>query len=207
MDSLIVRRNVMDNMNVGLRVNNVSTNRPLQIEKNAFFNCSLSAMELEAIRGGNVYCNWLYNCSSSSIRTGALFIRDMFRTDISRNEFRKAYYGIDLGSRVDSSVHIHHNYFNTMTYGMRFGLTAGENYASFPNFNDNCLLSITSYHILMEYCFVNDKDVDATNNYWSGLSGSSIPIFDDDENSLCPVVLTSPVLSSCPRSDVGYCRD
>lgn len=211
LDSLIFRRNVLDNMSIGLIASNVISQRPMLIEKNAFFNCSQSGMQLENVRGGAVYCNWLYNCAqidtSSTARTGALFLHNLFYTEIYRNEFRKAYYGIDLGSRVDSSVHIHHNFLYVLSYGMRVGMTLEGRYPSFPRFNNNCLQSITSYFILMESCFVNDEPIDATNNFWDGHNEDNVPIFDHDEEPLCPYVSLTPVLSSCPRTDVGVCGD
>jgi hypothetical protein len=140
--------------------------------------------------------------------TGALHIFNARDLEVDHNEFRTSLYGIDLGSRVDSSVHIHNNYFHLDTTAVYVGITPQSYGPSFPHFNYNCLQSIQRYHIQMSECLINTESIDATNNYWDGYSENGLRerfLYDHDDEARCPYVTVGTILPTCDRNEAGLC--
>jgi hypothetical protein len=212
MDSIIFRRNIANDVPVALQIGNVPVERPLLIERNAIAACNGFGMNLQSVHSGAVHCNWFYECGqldgSSTVPTGALHIFRATDLEVDRNEFRYSYYGVDLGSLVDSSVHIHNNYFYQLYTGLHVGYTPETIGPSFPHFNNNCLQRITRYFVHMDACLINIKPVDATENYWDGLSGTALQnkIYDREDDPHCLYyVNVETILPTCDRTQAGLC--
>ena len=209
MDSIIFRRNVTNSVPVVLQVINVPAERPMLIERNAISGSSKYGLDIQTVRTGAVHCNWFYDCGRTGTAgvTGALHIYKASDLEVDHNEFRKSLYGIDLGSQVDSSVHIRNNYFNLLSCAMYVGYTPESLGPSFPHFNYNCIQSATEYHLYMGACLVNIEPIDATNNYWDGRSGNALQqlLYDHDDDPLCPYVTVGTILPTCNRTEAGLC--
>ena len=209
MDSIVVRRNVMIGVPLGLQVDNVPAQRPMLIERNAISGSSKYGVDIQTVRTGAVHCNWFYDCgrTGASGVTGALHIFNARDLEVDHNEFRKSQYGVDLGSQVDSSVHIHYNYFYQDTTAMYVGYTPESQGPSFPHFNYNCIQAIKRYHVQLSACLINTEPIDATNNYWDGYSGTSLQhfLYDREDESRCPYITVGTILPTCDRTQAGLC--
>jgi hypothetical protein len=212
MDSIVCRGNVVNGAGVGFRVENVAVGRPMQIEHNAIYGCSKYGVELVAAFSGEVYCNWFYACGkadqASGTATGALSLIRVRDLEVDRNDFRKSVYGVDMGSLVDSSVHIRNNYFYLLSRGMNVGWTPESAGPSFPHFNYNCIQAVEYYYIYVDDCLINTQPLDATNNYWDGRSEASVRqhfLYDHDDDPTCPRVTIGTILPSCNREEAGIC--
>ncbi|MCX6600217.1 MAG: carboxypeptidase-like regulatory domain-containing protein [bacterium] len=209
MDSIIFRRNVTNSVPVVLQVINVPAERPMLIERNAIAGSSKYGVDLQTVRTGAVHCNWFYDCGHGGTAgaTGALHIFRASDLDVDHNEFRESQFGVDLGSQVDSSVHIHHNYFYLDTTAMYVGYTPDSQGPSFPHFNYNCIQTIKIYHIQLSACLVNTEPLDATNNYWDGYSGTSLQhfLYDREDELRCPYITVGTILPTCNRDEAGLC--
>ena len=210
MDSIIFRRNVTNGVPAVLQVSNVPAERPMLIERNAISGSSKYGVDIQTVRTGAVHCNWFYDCGHGGTAgaTGALHIFNARDLEVDHNEFRQSRFGVDLGSQVDSSVHIHHNYFYLDTTAMYVGYTPESQGPSFPRFNYNCIQAIKTYHIQLSACLVNTEPLDATNNYWDGYEGDALFerfIYDRDDEDRCPRVTVGTILPTCNRDEAGLC--
>ncbi|MFZ5434305.1 MAG: right-handed parallel beta-helix repeat-containing protein [Calditrichota bacterium] len=211
-DSVIVRRNVINGIPFGMRIVQVNETG-MAIEKNALFNCSSFGIDINTVYGGSIYCNWFFNCGRNDTlpgpETGVTSLMGMRNVEIYRNVFELSWYALALGSRVDSSVHIHSNRFIRLNRVMNVGVTNDGAGPSFPTFYSNCLENCAGYFIFVESCHVNNIPINATGNYWGTLSSSTIENrFNDCRNDPeCPCIEYQPFLTSCPLSVVGICED
>jgi hypothetical protein len=209
MDSIIFRRNVTNDVPVVLQVSNVPAGRPLLIERNAIAGSSKWGLDIENVSAGAVHCNWFYDCGVTGVSavTSALHIVDARNLEVDHNEFHSSVYGIDLGSHVDSSVHIRNNYFRLISCVLYVGYTPQHLAPSFPHFNYNCIQSATEYYVYMGACLVNIKPIDATNNYWDGHSGNALGqlLYDHDDDPLCPYITVGTILPTCNRTEAALC--
>jgi len=213
-DSIVVRGNVTDRTTVAFVVAQ-GGNSPLLIERNALYGCSQYGLKLMVVRSGSVYCNWFYNCGRSSgdtltglSTTGAIFGRDLKNMEIHRNEFSTSWYGLSLGSLVDSSVFTHHNLFFRVNRVMNIAETPDYRGASFPHLYQNCIKTCPRYYVYVDACLINNKVIDARNNYWDGRGETQIQndfLYDCHRNTECPCILIAPVLTDCPDEEVGIC--
>lgn len=212
MDSIVFRRNVTNDVQLVLLVSNVAAQRPMLIERNAIYGCANYGVKLVTAYSGAVRCNWFYACGHTDISTGtatgALYMFNAQDVEVDHNEFRKSQYGVDLGSLVDSSVHIHNNYFYLLTRALNVGWTPETVGPSFPHFNFNCIQAVEHYHIYMGTCVINTESIDANNNYWDGFSEFGLRqrfLYDHDDDPTCPYVTVGTILPSCNRSEAGLC--
>jgi hypothetical protein len=205
----ILRHNVIDHIAQGIRL--TQSRAELLIERNAIVNVTDYAMDLESITGGAVYCNWFRNCGRADTlpgqATGVIFLHDIHGMEIYRNDFQWSWYGLAVNSRVDSSVHIHHNNFTMMNRVVNLGVNPDRTGPGYPRFNYNCLTACTNFFIRNDACLVNTMPMDATNNYWGTLSQAAVrrQIYDYEDDPVCPVIQTDPLLASCPTGEVGLC--
>lgn len=212
-DSIVFRRNIVDNVALGLRVRDVVAQRPFIAENNVFFNSSNFGIRLEVVKTGSLRCNWFYNCGGESLGgvvTGCMYIGDSQNLEVSRNEFRNSWLAFNFGSRVDSTVRILNNYFFSVWRGLNIGYTPEIYLPSFPKFNGNCLQTVSNYILYVDACNINVVPIDASNNYWDGYTEAQLRqrfLYDHDDNPICPVVSVSPVLTECDREDVGVCEN
>lgn len=218
-EPIILRNNVVDDrfprVPVGLRVVQ-HRGAELTVEKNAIFGCLASGLQLEAIVGGTVHCNWFFNCGRSDTVTGVsgsvIDIGDIRGMTISNNEVHSSPYGLGVGSRVDSTVIIQFNRFSRLNRVMDVGVTQDRSGPSNPTFADNCI-SNCDRNIFINSCHINYRTINAPRNFWGTSSEATInsrnwdcidvpgPVFP------CPCVHYNPFLTSCNISGVGICLE
>lgn len=218
-DPIILRGNVVDDRGprvpVGLRVVQ-HRGADLTIEKNAIFGCITSGLQLEAIVGGTVHCNWFYNCGRADSLTGitgsVVDIGDIRGLIISNNEVQLSPWGIGVGSRVDSTVMIQFNRFWRLNRVVDIGVTQDRSGPSNPTIADNCISNCDRY-IFINSCHINTRTIYAPRNFWGTSSESVInsKIWDcldvPGPTNPCPCVIYSPFLTSCTVSNVGLCLE
>lgn len=211
-DSVLVRRNVVNNVPVGMEIQQTITS-PLVVEHNGLFDCSVFGMVLDSIYTGDIYCNWFHNCGRSDTLpgpvTGVISMAHTRNTEFHRNYFQLSWYALSLGSKVDSSTHIHSNSFFRINRVMNVATTPQRYGPSFPTFRGNSIELCDRYNIFMHSCQVNTEQIQAPDNYWGTASESAIRSrFNDCQNDpTCPCIMYQPYLSAPPGSGVGICED
>jgi len=211
-DSVLVRRNVVDKVPVGMDIQQTITS-PLVVEHNGFFDCSVFGMVLDSIYTGDIYCNWFHNCGRSDTLpgpvTGVISMAHTRNTEIHRNYFQLSWYALSLGSKVDSSTHIHSNSFFRINRVMNVATTPQRYGPSFPTFRGNKIELCDRYNIFMHSCQVNTQPIYAPDNYWGTASESAIRSrFNDCQNDpTCPCIVYQPYLSAPQTGGVGICED
>ncbi|MBU0510067.1 right-handed parallel beta-helix repeat-containing protein [bacterium] len=210
-DSVIVRRNVIDHIPVGVHIGQIH-GTGMAIEHNAIVNCSSYGVEVDSVNGGQIYCNWFFNCGRSDTlpgpATGVTSLSFMWNVDIHRNHFQSSWYALSLGSRVDSSVHIYGNYFYLVNRVMNVGVTPDRSGVSHPRFYGNTIERCVGYNIFMHSCTVNYLSINAPENYWGSDSESFIiSRFNDcNRDRTCPCIWYLPFLTSPSTNNVGICE-
>ncbi len=214
-DSVVIRHNVVDHIQSGFRVHvlpDVQDASNIAVDHNAVFGCAKFGVECERFRGGSVYCNYFFNCGrdssqSGSGQTGALRIADARNLDVTQNEFNNCTWGTYFESRVDSSVHVHHNHFFRLGYCMYVYFTANFGaYPTFPTFHLNCIQSSSGF-VYVDICQYNTHTIDCDSNYWGGIQGNSLAVrMHDCHDNRGPRILYPTILPACP-ADAALCNN
>lgn len=198
----VVRRCVFDRVATGLYA---AYTDGIHIDRNVFQTCDQFAIVLNTVENGEVSCNWFRDCGTDSTGSGGQGVIKLDWAkdfEIRNNFFETSSYAMDIGSRVDSTVYIHHNEFDGMNHVLDIGVTEERRGPSNPVFKYNCLLSL-GYDVVFIHCSQhNYLDIDASRNAWGTLSVSTIQgnyINDRLDNPVCPVVTIEPLMSSCSQ--------
>jgi hypothetical protein len=182
----------------------------LRIENNILFSARQTGIEIKNLNAGLIHCNWFHNCgrfdSTSQEITGVIYLEHVRHLDVTHNNSQESWYALNLGSGVDSTVHIRFNRFDQINRVMDIRSTAGGATPSFPDFNYNCMTSIDNVNIFLHSCDRNTENIDATNNFWGTTNPSSIAsrIHDGQDDGNCPMIFFQPYLTECPP-DNGIC--
>ncbi len=181
-------------------------------ERNVFQTCDPFAIVLDTVDDGEVFCNWFRDCggsdTSGSVDRGVISMDWVTNFEIRNNHFETSWYALAIGSRVDSTVRVHHNIFERINRVADIGVTEERRSASYPKFNYNCFRNI-SLRVIFVHCNAhNNRDVDATRNFWGTTSISTIHqsfVNDRNDDPICPSVYVEPVLPSCEavQSETG----
>lgn len=211
-DSVVFRGNVVDHISTGLRLHDV-WGSGLSIDHNVFALSARFGLDMKLIRGGEVFCNWFVGCGRrdtlSSAPTGAIQLENVQGMRLTRDEFVSNFYGVILGSYVDSTTHIQNCRFTRSFRALYVYFTNGESGPSYPDFNFNCIEQNEEYALDHTACLINTQVLDATNNFWNSTSESDIrtrAIRDCEDDALCPCDEFIPYLLTCPGSETGICR-
>jgi hypothetical protein len=181
---------------------------------NLFQSCNPFAVYLRHADFAKVYCNWFRDCggvvdSTGAGERGAIHLDWTSNVEISRNHIETSWYALALGSGVNPSCNIHHNFFTRCYRVMNVGVTEEERRWSQPLFNNNCFVTIQTWNVLMQACNHNTRSIDATNNFWNTTSPTVIrnsKISDCVQDVNCPCVEFEPILTSCTPG-IGLCTN
>ena len=188
---------------IGTGIYNTSTSG-FKCENSIFQSCDPYAIKLYYLNDAEVACNWFRDCggddSSGSGARGVIKLDLVTDTEIHHNHFETSFFGLQVGSRVDSTTYAHHNIFNRMYTVMYVGVTEDQRGPSNPKLAFNCFTVVDRYVINVTCNQHNTRDLEAMNNYWSTTSLNEIEqryIHDQTDDGTCPSVMVTPILTSC----------
>lgn len=190
-------------------------NETVYIRHNIFFSDRSYGLKLQNTRNGEIFCNWFQDCgrfdTSAGERSGVMFLGDLQNFEIHQNNIIESAYAHDVGSKVDSTVYIHHNTYQSINRVLNIGVTEEELGYSNPRFNYCSMISIDKINVIVLACHINTHNVDCTNNFWNRSSADDVRrqlINDcsDDEEGNISFILVDPILMQAP-SDAGICRN
>jgi hypothetical protein len=182
----------------GVRVNVASD---ILVESNLFYANDIYGVMAYDCHQGDIRNNWFENCGVGG-NGGAAYI--LLNSDVrfNRNRAIGCNYGIYFGSSCDSTNIVQSNHFSNVHKGILIGLTPEHALPSFPTLNFNCFVNVESYCLQIASCQYNTHNISAQQNYWGTASESAISacIWHNPDENLCPFVIYSSYLSSCPDS-------
>jgi hypothetical protein len=205
-DSIVVRHNVIDHTQIGVRAVYIGNSTPATIDHNVIANCFTWGIEYVHNQGGQIFCNYIVYCgrtdSVSNTDTGGLHISESNCVDISNNIFYVCWRSISTGSFVDSCTVIHDNFFRDnprQSRSVYIGTTESHRGPSYPTLRNNCFVRVY-YTVYVDAGLLNTHPIDAKSNYWGTTSETSIRggIRDHESDPSLPYVLYDPWLDSCP---------
>ncbi|MBI5058516.1 carboxypeptidase regulatory-like domain-containing protein [candidate division KSB1 bacterium] len=209
-ETVSLTRCVFDHVSLDFRVYGIST---VDVQHNIFFSARTFAVSLQSVRDGEIFCNWFQDCgrfdTSTTERSGVMLLDDIQNVEVYRNHVLQSAYAFDLGSRVDSTVLIHHNMLRSINRVMNVGVTEEQLGATYPSFNQNCMISIDKINVIVNSCHINTHNIDCTDNYWNTNSADvvlRVMILDcrDNPEGFISFVEYEPILDQC-SGDVGIC--
>ena len=179
---------------------NVASN--FQVESNLFYGNGAYGVVVYDCHEGDVHNNWFERCGTGG-NEGAANILLSSDVRFARNRVADCYHGIYFGSKCDSTNLIQANYFSDLYKGIYVGLTPDNAGPSYPTIHFNCFTNLENYCLQVASCqFNSGHNLQAQENYWGTASESAINacIWDGQDESICPFVIITSYLSSCPDS-------
>lgn len=206
-----ITRCVFNGVSVGATISGVAS---LTIAHNIFFSDRSYGLRAQTISGGEIFCNWFQDCgrfdTAAGERSGVMYLGDMENFEVHHNHIIESAFAHDIGSRVDSTVRIHHNSYQSINRVLNIGVTEEELGPSYPRFNFNSMISIDKINVIVHSCHINNHTVDCTSNFWNQSSPAEVlrrmvDDCSDFEEGQRSFVIVEPVLENAP-SDAGICE-
>jgi hypothetical protein len=157
---------------------------------------------------GTIHNNWFQQCGTSGDEA-SIHILLCKNVHFTHNEVVDCWTGMHFGSKCDSTNLIQANVFTRIHKGIYLGVTEDNRGPSYPTVHYNCFTDITGvsgvilpYCIHIGVCYHNNRDVQASENYWDTVSEMEINdcMWDGLDEDGCPFVLTTPFMTACPDS-------
>jgi hypothetical protein len=206
-----VTRSVFTGTSVGADIYGAQS---VTIAHSMFFSEKTYALRIQRVRGGEVFCNWFQDCgrfdtSASGEHSGVLYLSDVQQFDVHFCHSLESAFANDIGSKVDSTVKIQHNTYQSINRVLNIGVTEQNLGPSNPRFNFNSMISIDKINVIVHSCQNNYRDVDCTNNFWNLESPEDVRRFmvqdcSLSEDSIRSFVHVEPILLQAP-ADAGIC--